>query len=76
MANATPSGSASDEASQRFSSTDNSETDSSQNINWKERCAILEETLYKFKHQASTIRDLLAEKVSFFVDHAVHFFSF
>ena len=32
-------------------------------IDYKERCQTLETTLYKFKQQASKIRDLLAEKV-------------
>lgn len=35
-------------------------------INWKDRCSTLEQTLHKFKQQASNIRDLLAEKVACF----------
>ena len=37
--------------------------DASEVIDYKERCQTLETTLYKFKQQASKIRDLLAEKV-------------
>lgn len=34
-------------------------------INWKEKCIALESQLMKFRLQASKIRELLAEKVSF-----------
>lgn len=34
-------------------------------IDWKERCVALESQLMKFRVQASKIRELLAEKVSF-----------
>ena len=36
-------------------------------IDYKERCQTLETTLYKFKQQASKIRDLLAEKVPTYI---------
>lgn len=34
-------------------------------VDWKERCIALESQLMKFRVQASKIRELLAEKVSF-----------
>lgn len=34
-------------------------------VDWKERCVALESQLMKFRVQASKIRELLAEKVSF-----------
>lgn len=34
-------------------------------VDWKERCIALESQLMKFRIQASKIRELLAEKVSF-----------
>ena len=34
-------------------------------VDWKERCVALECQLMKFRVQASKIRELLAEKVSF-----------
>ena len=40
-------------------------------IDYKDRCQTLEATLYKFKQQASKIRDLLAEKVAVFADLVV-----
>lgn len=36
-------------------------------VDWKERCVALESQLMKFRVQASKIRELLAEKVSFFL---------
>ena len=34
-------------------------------VNWKERCHTLEASLHKFKQQATRIRELLSQKVSF-----------
>lgn len=36
-------------------------------VDWKERCVALESQLIKFRVQASKIRELLAEKVSFYL---------
>jgi hypothetical protein len=33
------------------------------NVDWKERCEVLESSLLRFKQQAAKIRELLAQKV-------------
>ena len=36
-------------------------------INWQEKCLGLELELHRFKHQASQVKDILQDKVSFFL---------
>lgn len=51
--------------SSQFNTGMASNSEGEENIDWKERCRVLEASLYKFKQQAGRIRELLAEKVSF-----------